>query len=426
MKLIKSGRWIVLLFLVGCANVPISHTPYHPSDTAKNLIVFLDGTANDEGSHTNISKLHNLIRLQDRSDIYTTYIKGVGVDGKILGMATGWGIGQDVRQAYQFLAENFSHQAGDKVYSFGFSRGSFAARILASMLYVAGLPKLDALPSGGDGKSKVEAIYAAFKGEKTLEERKEAVSNILGFQPRRVTVTFMGVWDTVEALGWPDYSENFRVPNPRYGDQLCNIEKAAHAVSLDDDRARIFTPILLTRRHLISDCADVNIDSRVEEVWFSGAHADVGGGYGDTELSGVSLNWMLGRIASYGLAPKSSRVYADFADRSHDPENGFPWSLLYHKRYRDLALYTDGAVYGKGKLLIHPSVVDRLQQCGVADHESKWLESEKYRVCLSNSGNPKTFNVNAVGCKAIISIAQDENYRKFGSPRCGNDLPKKL
>ena len=95
--------------------------------------------ANEEGSHTNISKLHKLVTLQNKDDVLSTYIEGVGTRKRILGMATGWGIGNDVRSAYLFLLENYKEH--DKVYVFGFSRGAYASRILSSMLYVAGIPK---------------------------------------------------------------------------------------------------------------------------------------------------------------------------------------------------------------------------------------------------------------------------------------------
>jgi len=96
----------------------INHIP-KGNDKPVKLVVFLDGTANDEGSHTNIAKLHNLTTLQGNKNIRASYIKGVGTDGKVIGMAMGWGIGHDVREAYLFLAENYNYQRGDEVYLFG-------------------------------------------------------------------------------------------------------------------------------------------------------------------------------------------------------------------------------------------------------------------------------------------------------------------
>ena len=34
---------------------------------------------------------------------------------------------------------------------------------------------------------------------------------------------------------------------------------------------------------------------RLEQVWFAGAHANVGGGYADNQLSDIPLLWMLDR-----------------------------------------------------------------------------------------------------------------------------------
>ncbi|RXJ74423.1 hypothetical protein CS022_02105 [Veronia nyctiphanis] len=115
---------ITFLFvgLSGCHSMTaVTHIPKSDNTLPINLAVFLDGTANSEASYTNISKLHNLMTLQDAPLLRTSYIKGVGTDGRVLGMALGFGIGHDVREAYLFLAENYDHRRGDTVYLFGFS-----------------------------------------------------------------------------------------------------------------------------------------------------------------------------------------------------------------------------------------------------------------------------------------------------------------
>ncbi len=325
--LARLAAGLAALFLAGCGNIAVNHVPHQPESKPKKLAVFFDGTANDEGSYTNVAKLHNLVTLQARPDVSTSYIKGVGVDGKILGMATGWGIGLDVRQAYLYLAENYSHEPEDEIYIFGFSRGAYAARILAALIHVAGIPDVRSIENRNARIGYIEQIYDAYKsnGERSIEDRRKRVEAVLKTPTVHAQIKFLGIWDTVEALGLPNYAETVDVPNPRYADQLCNVTKAAHAVALDDNRARIFTPILLTRAHLTEACEHVDIDQVVTEVWFSGAHSDVGGGYSDTHLSGVSLNWMIGQIrkaecpankdqnancdASDGLLPKTAGVY---------------------------------------------------------------------------------------------------------------------
>lgn len=371
----------IVLMLTGCTSMTaINHIPKGSDDEAKKLVVFLDGTANDEGSHTNIAKLHNLVSLQSRYDIRTTYIKGVGTDGKVIGMATGWGIGHDVREAYLFLAENYNEKRGDKVYIFGFSRGAYAARILSALINVAGIQDTADI----EGKKKkyeyVDSIYKAYKGEKPLDQRKKDVAKVIGHYPESQHIEFMGLWDTVEALGVPDYEEDWKAPNARYGDQLCNINSAAHALSVDDDRARIFTPILLTNSDLIRECKNKNIDAIVDEVWFSGAHSDVGGGYLDTDISGVSLNWMLNKIKKYNIIPFGSGVYSDSSGLTHDPEAGV-WGLIYRKKNRDLYSYAHLNGYNNKKLKIHKSVIDRLRENLPKDHEYQWADSE-YKHCF--------------------------------------------
>ena len=387
--------------LFGCVHTAYNHIPtYGPVYGNKNLVVFLDGTANSEVSHTNIAKLHNLITLQSRPDISATYIKGVGTGIDVVGMAFGGGIGADVREAYKYLCENYNPESDDKIFIFGFSRGAYAARILAALIYVAGIQDLRNDPDEQDNLTKqekrkrerekgqfVSEIYSAYKSTKSISERRKDVYALTRTKYRRVEIEFMGLWDTVEALGLPDYKEDFVHPNNRYADQLCNIKKAAHAVSIDDDRARVFTPILLTRKHLISDCKEKVIDNFVEEVWFSGAHADVGGGYKNTQIGGVSLNWMLSRIETYKLLPKNTRVYANPYDKTNDPEEGLLWGLLYHRVNRNLDAYS-ASEYNHGRLKIHQSVLDRVACVPIDWHElnlqkvyPKSLRSQNNRIC---------------------------------------------
>lgn len=384
----KEGLIIYLLLAIsllsGCAATPKQMSALDSKD--KKIAIFFDGTANDETSDTNVKKLHSIISLQDRKDLSTFYIEGVGANNKVVGMATGWGIGDRVKKAYSFLAKEY--HPGDEVYIIGFSRGAYSARILASLLYYAGLPNI----KNDTFDNSINQIYDAFKGEN--EGRRSRINEVLSDNGVQATspaqVKALVLWDTVEALGWPDYEENVNLPNYRYGDQLCNVEKAFHAVSIDDDRARIFTPILLTRPHLLEDCEELksslktdeqkmsHLDNIVEEVWFAGAHADVGGGYLDSELNGVSLNWMIRQLAYTGLLPNNARVREAPNGVSHDPEHGFPWSMLYKKQHRNLWNYLittpDKSIR---RLKVHDSVFSRLttcnqDNCGHKDNEYQW------------------------------------------------------
>jgi len=300
-------------------------------------------------------------------------------------MAMGWGIGQDVREAYSFLTENYRGDRQDEIYIFGFSRGAYAARILSALVHVVGIPELSHM-APPERSQLVERIYKAYKGDKSIADRRSELASLLDHTPQSVDIQFLGLWDTIEALGVPDYKENWVLPNHRYADQLCNIKDAAHAVSIDDDRARIFTPVLLTQEHLIRACEQaVKIDDVVDEVWFSGAHADIGGGYRDTNISGVSLNWMLKKIEPYQLVPDNTRVYEDPEGKTHNPEAGL-WGLIYRKRSRSLDDYANYTRYNQNKLKIHRSVFDRLAIQKPKGYEYQWLESQAFASCFKNNG----------------------------------------
>lgn len=429
---------LLILLLSGCAHSPaIQHLPMQTKATEPRMLaLFMDGTSNDEGSHTNISKLHKLVTLQPKLNIRAAYIEGVGTDFKIGGMATGWGIGRDVREAYLFLAENY-RSSNDQIYLFGFSRGAYAARILAGLVHVAGIPDLSHYPSDRKtaaltGKNLysyqrskrlelIDKIYTAYKGKDIkIAERRRLTRKVIDhagqrddfgtFDPDNVEIQFMGLWDTVEALAFPDYAENIERPSTQYVDQLCNVKRAAHAVSIDDDRARIFTPILLTLKHLkkclpwdnkADKVKDINIQEIVEEVWFSGAHADVGGGYNDTDIGGVSLNWMISQIQKVNkdLLPVGAKVYQDPLGKTHDPEKSM--GIFYQKRQRDLPCYARkmnmGASIGEQvKLKIHPSVFERLREIPIKHYEFKWTGKDQedenrgsYRNCFGEDVKKK-------------------------------------
>jgi len=362
-----------VLWLSGCA---IDHKKLiQLNQPPKKLTIFFDGTNNDEETDTNVKKLHSLITLQKRNDIAALYIEGVGADSKVIGMATGWGIGDRVKMAYQFLIENY--QLNDQIYIFGFSRGAYSGRILASLLNSAGIPfKHDKNLSA---EEIAEDIYSSFKGDISHQTRIQKIQDTyqkLKLPPiTPVFVDVLGLWDTVEALGWPDYEANVDIPNPRYEDQLCNVKKAFHAMSIDDDRERIFTPILLTRRHLVDNCRNKNIADFVDEVWFAGAHMDVGGGYADSLSGGVSLNWMIQKLQAVSdILPANASVPENRFEASHDPESGV-WGLIYHQQYRALHRYMETSVCSVNRIKLHRSVIQRLENTQPNDHEYPWMDT---------------------------------------------------
>lgn len=191
-----------------------------------------------------------------------------------------------------------------------------------------------------------------------------------------VTFDIVGLWDTVEALGFPDFQENVDVVNPRYADQICNMERVFHAVSLDDNRASTYTPILMTRQWLMRDC-DIGTPNRfdgVEEVWFAGDHAQVGGTEQRGHIAGVSLNWMLERIRAetprgHLILPPDAKVFEQPLDFIKDAEGQSLLFRIFSRNSRNPLEYAltgacdDGDMRSaKPHILIHRSVVEALER----------------------------------------------------------------
>lgn len=405
-----------------------------PSEKPRKIVIFFDGTANDEGSDTNVKRLHSLVTLQDRGDIASLYIHGVGTNLDPVGAATGAGINARVQIAYEFILNHYRSaiptRPADEVYIFGFSRGAFAARILTTMLYFAGIVKEKESPPSPRKYTSTEIAEMAHKatfagyGKGDVDQSPKRPKNLAGSLPDGlhsardyqdnipVPVKVLGLWDTVETLGvLPMLGQRTKLafrstapdgnvddPNGRYGERLCNVEYAFQALSLDDNRATVFTPLLLSRSHLFAHCLGKtgypasegygafkspmfddkgNIEAgHLQEVWFSGAHADVGGGYLNGSLNGVSLNWMLEQLnkAAPGLLPslaadstaigKPARyVKEDVFGGSHDPTAGI-WGI-YPQVTRNLVAYAfqKQSLWG-AELCMHQSVFTRRSLIG--------------------------------------------------------------
>lgn len=370
-------------------------------------VVTMDGTANDFESRTNAAKLHFLLADHPDEAVGTFYIEGVGAKDKWVGAATGLGFGDRVRAAYAHLLQ--SYQAGDDIYLFGFSRGAYSARVLASLVHYGGLPS-QPIDDPGRASQVAKAIFEAYKGEHLGHAQRSAriaaaraAIGVDTFASR--PIRFMGLWDTVESMGAPDGREHVDGENPNYADQLCNVQRAAHAMSLDDNRALDFTPVLLTRPHLLKDCdttawgepwsysldkAYARLDQTVDEVWFAGAHADVGGGYPDARLSGVSLNWMLSHLKQQGLIDGYQVRLENHTQRINDPQAAFLKGKVYRRQWRDLEDYASDSRYNGRKLKVHPTVFSRLSALKVdGPRSTAGLATDKFQDCFRAVGTDR-------------------------------------
>ncbi|MBB4368316.1 hypothetical protein GGD63_001095 [Bradyrhizobium sp. cir1] len=340
----------------------------------KRIILLLDGTWNDADdgpADTNIVRLRERIAAflagsargamapptgasrqtfqmsgagKSATNNVVFYERGVGTSGfldNLRGGAFGAGLDRNIRRAYTFLVQHYDPD--DEIYIFGFSRGSYTARSLVGCLNTVGLLRREDC----DEKtlSKIWSYYRTDRNDRTTQIGSEL--RAVSIEPEKVTIKCLGVFDTVGALGLP-LSSFWKENRDLYGfhdvglARIC--EHSLHAVAIDEHREQ-FEATLWRQQKFI------NNDPRVEQVWFPGAHADVGGGYiaeqsrrSDLQyLDDTTLDWMIRKVqdiasGDFPVAPcesvatvkrRTARSYADAPQ--HEPRRGvyrlFPYVL---------------------------------------------------------------------------------------------------
>lgn len=332
----------------------------------RNLIVCCDGTWNtpdqaDQGvpTPTNVVRLFNSLAAQNAEGIpqLRYYHPGVGTDGswwnRAVGGGAGVGLGRNLMSAYHWLAQQY--EPGDRLFLFGFSRGAYTVRSLAGMITSehCGLLQLTGLGEA-EGWKRVERAY-----ERGYRKRKSRGSwagswpfHQAGAAGTSPPVHFLGVWDTVGALGIPNELSILNlIDDPRhyaFHDTELNerVLHARHAVAVDERRAS-FAPTLWTQ---------VAHRSEVRQLWFPGVHADVGGGYPETGLSDGALHWMMTEAESQGLgllAGMTAQLRPDPRGVLHDSRTGL--FRLLRTQPRSMPQFSADHL----GTALHPSTLDR-------------------------------------------------------------------
>lgn len=275
----------------------------------KRLIVCCDGTWNKpeqlkEGllAPTNVSKLALAIARQDDKGTpqLVHYQRGVGTRTweKLRGGALGIGLSRNVRDCYGFLVENY--EPGDQLFFFGFSRGAFTARSLGGLVRNSGILL-------SHHRARIDDAYRLYRSPDKNTEPASLEADMFRrlYSHPLPEIEFIGVWDTVGALGIPagPFTPPALTKRWSFHDTKLSshVRHAYHAVAIDERRG-IFEPALWIRQ----DHAPADQD--LEQVWFAGAHCDVGGGYADTGLSDIALLWMVAKAKACGLALDSARL----------------------------------------------------------------------------------------------------------------------
>jgi len=295
---------------------------------SKRLIVCSDGTWNtpdqkDGGEYrpSNVVKMARAIMPlgSDNWPQIVLYDKGVGTAWGLdrwIGGAFGKGLSKNVEDGYRFLVHNY--EKGDQIFLFGFSRGAYTARSLAGLIRNCGLLKKIHC-------DKFPAAYGLYRSRDNKPDSKPAIEFIEKFS-RKINVYFIGVWDTVGALGIPIRGLSRMFGKKLFGNRhqfhdvelSRSIEHAYHAIAIDEKR-RPFKPTLWTTKQAANQT--------VEQVWFAGVHSNIGGGYKDSGLSDITFKWMMDNARECGLTFNQeyieSAIAEDYAGEIRNSRKGF-------------------------------------------------------------------------------------------------------
>ncbi len=285
----------------------------------KNIIICADGTGNrgGVGRGTNVWRIFNALDTSNETrEQVITYHDGVGTQKlkplRLLAGAFGFGLSQNVRDLYKFLALNY--RSGDHVYLFGFSRGAFTIRVLENVISMYGVPKNVLADTEAktperpfsslsikEIDSHVKEILKRYKDKIGSAEPSKNPEDIYGnvIQHQAVDTCVLGVWDTVNSVGFPGFLRALYWQwKPWCKDNT--IDKAPmsasyafHALAIDEERSP-FNPRYWTGSP--DNPSSENLptpQSNVLQVWFAGMHSNVGGGYAKDGMAQTSLKWMV-------------------------------------------------------------------------------------------------------------------------------------
>ena len=361
--------------------------------TPKNIVLCSDGTWNTvlKGRGTNVFKLFEALDHAPPSDGQPVqlayYDDGVGTQRsrllRLLGGAFGLGLAKNVRDLYTHLVRVYV--PGDHIYLFGFSRGAFTVRALSGLVNACGIIRSDAGSDGHDLPRLVKKAYKIYRLRypgivtrltRMLGKQDAAPQPADAFKREHAwrrccippdkcggsarkycdRIRMIGVWDTVDAVGFPfkDQADvlncifRFKFPDQELSS---NVEYGYQALAIDEER-KTFRPILWDERES---------NGLVQQVWFSGVHANVGGGYPKQGLSLVTLLWMMKKAEDHGLRFSEGMLQqvesaSNVHDRLYDSRSGLASLYRYGPRDIQVLCARQGA-----RVRIHESVVERVR-----------------------------------------------------------------
>jgi uncharacterized protein (DUF2235 family) len=304
---------------------------------AKRLVVCCDGTWNfaDQPNKTNVTKIALSVHTGPAAgkDQRVYYHSGVGTHWweRLRGGAFGVGLSRNVIDAYRFLVETY--EPDDEVFLFGFSRGAFTARSLAGLVRNCGILRQD-------HAARVKEAWTLYRDR--IELPSGVASTLFRHSYAYQThIHFIGVWDTVGALGIPTLGPRWLEPavnqfNRRWAFHdttlSSRVKSAFHALAIDEQRSA-FQPTLWHQQPGAAEQGQT-----LKQVWFAGSHCDVGGGFKETGLSDIALLWMIDQARNCGLE-FDERALSAAGPREMKPDENIdfrvqpdPMGDLHHSR----------------------------------------------------------------------------------------------
>jgi uncharacterized protein (DUF2235 family) len=291
----------------------------------RHLVVCCDGTWQGLVADSNVCRLSKAF-VPRAGDPPAHYVAGVGASGiglaKLQAGVTGAGVDDAILDGYSWLVETF--RTDDRISLFGFSRGAYTARSLAGMIGQVGLVDTTGL-NQDERTAAVRRAYARYRALRdTPVDDGWSAGLRFAYVPGGddIPIDFIGVWDTVGALGIPAYIGVPDLLHSRKQYEFLDVEldpripHARHALSLDEMRGP-FRPTLWK---------DPAPGQDMRQVWFPGDHCDVGGGHAEKQLSDVALEWMTGEAATVGLTFDLGRIEG-FAPSPQGRAHGFDTGL---------------------------------------------------------------------------------------------------
>jgi len=400
----------------------------------KKLVVCCDGTWNTPRTETNIFRTYRFLRERlgmptevtnkegvrtcggkaaDGSEVVLFYDAGVGTDwfSRLLGGGAGVGLSDNVRDAYHFLGHNFV--PGSEIYLFGFSRGAYTARSLCGFIKAAGLldkPSvkdvwrvyMDCYVTEVHAAPGVVVRPAGWSLDKIrdwlVEKAGDAVGRLGGTDVAKlpthgdVRIKFIGVYDTVGALGVPIPAAS-HVNEPIVGFHNTTlsdtVENAVQALAVDEKRGP-YVPALWTQ----AANAVALAGQSVLQVWFPGVHSDIGGGYHDKGIGDITWDFMMRQAADKGLVIDPNRRTPDLNLHPLPPQHE-SFNEQWRKLSDQFKLIPQNVraigpkIIGPGgeeltvatQVMLHPSLVDRLgKHCTtILDEAPDRREQGEYR-----------------------------------------------